>query len=87
MMVVMTSWAPVVAFRMPGMNPQMPPARNAATIAIVMWSGPGTSEVGGTDQGGREPTDDELALDPDVEHARRGLRPQMQVHRAASGAL
>jgi hypothetical protein len=41
MIVVMTSWAPTVAFRIPAMPPQIPPITIAARSAMRMCSGRG----------------------------------------------
>ena len=39
MIVVITSWAPTVAFKMPAIPPQMPPATIDARRATRMWRG------------------------------------------------
>ncbi len=44
MIVVITSWAPTVALRMPAMPAQTAPASAASTIARTMWAGPNMPE-------------------------------------------
>ena len=69
MIVVITSWAPTVAFRNPAMPAQSAPASAARAIASTMcspWFMPAHEEPTQTDT---IAPDDVLALAADVEHA------------------
>ena len=69
MIVVMTSWAPVFAFRNPGTKPQAAPPTKPARIARGRWMTDGRSQAK-THVARGDPADEQLPLASDVEQPR-----------------